>query len=92
LIRQVRLMRSRSVEPLGSGDLLRPWEEEAVSFAAADFNVLTPVRLAVLDRELMAGRAIFRVCSMDSPSGLSAGRDTWRYMARSTVWSAYTGG
>jgi CRP/FNR family cyclic AMP-dependent transcriptional regulator len=53
LIRQVRLMRSRSVEPLGPGDLLRPWEEEAVSFATADFNVLTPVRLAVLDRELM---------------------------------------
>jgi hypothetical protein len=53
LIREVRLMGSRSIEPLGSGDLIRPWEEEAVSFAVADFSVLTPTRLAVLDREFM---------------------------------------
>jgi CRP-like cAMP-binding protein len=53
LIREVRLMRSRSVEPLGPGDLIRPWEEEAVSFAVAHFQALTPTRLAVLDQEVM---------------------------------------
>jgi CRP/FNR family cyclic AMP-dependent transcriptional regulator len=50
MIREVDVMRSRSVEPLGPGDLIRPWEEEAVSFAVAEFTVLTPTRLALLDR------------------------------------------
>jgi hypothetical protein len=59
LIREVRLMRSRSVEPLGPGDLIRPWEEEAVSFAVAHFQVLTPTRLAVLDEEVMRRAAHF---------------------------------
>jgi CRP/FNR family transcriptional regulator, cyclic AMP receptor protein len=49
LTRTVELGGSHSVEPLGPGDLLRPWQEDAVSFVQTTFSVLTPTRLAVLD-------------------------------------------
>jgi hypothetical protein len=58
LTREVTLMGARSVEPLGPGDLLRPWQEEAVSFVTATFTILAPVRMAILDRDFAtrAGR------------------------------------
>jgi hypothetical protein len=45
---------SQSVEPLGPGDLLRPWQDDAVSFVDAEITVVIPSRLAALDRDLIA--------------------------------------
>jgi CRP/FNR family cyclic AMP-dependent transcriptional regulator len=53
LTREVRLATGRSIEPLGPGDLLRPWQEDAASFVDAEITVLTPATVAVLDREFV---------------------------------------
>lgn len=54
LIRTVSVMGSRSTEPLGPGDVLRPWQEDVVSFADSEMVALTPVSLARLDHSLIA--------------------------------------
>src|SRR5262245_41672701 len=59
MTREVSVLGSQGVEPLGPGDLIRPWEEEAVSFAAAEFTVLTPARLAILDRDAVRRAGYF---------------------------------
>ena len=54
LARRVNLERFECTELLGQGDLLRPWTFEGMAVASiptgVTWNVLEPVRLAVLDR------------------------------------------
>jgi CRP/FNR family cyclic AMP-dependent transcriptional regulator len=50
--REVGVLSSRSVELLGPGDLIRPWQEDVTSFADASWHVLEPARLGVLDRSV----------------------------------------
>jgi CRP/FNR family cyclic AMP-dependent transcriptional regulator len=49
LLRELTVARSRSVEFLARGDLLRPWTELQPSFSAVTFRVTQRLRLAVLD-------------------------------------------
>lgn len=49
VVRETRLAGSQSLEPLGAGDLLRPWQGEATSFAQGSLRALTSARVAVLD-------------------------------------------
>lgn len=48
LVRRVEVGRGSSIELLGRGDLLRPWQEDASSFCAASWEVLEPTTLAVM--------------------------------------------
>lgn len=48
MVREVRVAGAASVELLNSGDLLRPWLEDAASFVSATWQCLVTVRLAVL--------------------------------------------
>ena len=61
LTRDVRLATTNCAELLAAGDLLRPWEpgEELPFSVEVGWEVLTPTRVAVLDRRLTAtvGRA-----------------------------------
>jgi CRP-like cAMP-binding protein len=59
VVRETRIDGSKSLEPLGPGDLVRPWMEEAASFAESDLRALTPARIAVLDREFALRAAKF---------------------------------
>jgi hypothetical protein len=59
LKREVRLATGRSIEPLGPGDLLRPWQEDAASFVAGEITVLIPATVATLDREFLARAGAF---------------------------------
>jgi CRP/FNR family transcriptional regulator, cyclic AMP receptor protein len=52
LLRRTRVNGSRSGELLSRGDLIRPWIEDPVSFSRAEWRVMEPVRLAVLDRRV----------------------------------------
>jgi len=56
LKREVVVANSRSIEPLGPGDLLRPSQEDAVSFVKGEITVVRPVTLAVIDHDFL-GRA-----------------------------------
>lgn len=48
LVRRVEVDRGRSIELLGRGDLLRPWQEDASSFCRASWEVLEPTTVVVL--------------------------------------------
>lgn len=48
LVRRVEVAQGSSVELLGSGDLLRPWQEDASSFCAASWEVLEQSTLLAL--------------------------------------------
>jgi CRP/FNR family transcriptional regulator, cyclic AMP receptor protein len=50
LCRELDVAGARSVELLGRGDLLRPWQEDAASFSEPTWRVLEELRLAELDR------------------------------------------
>ena len=54
LIREVTVGGGRSLELLGDGDLLRPWQEDASSFCVSHWRSLTTSKLAVLDRRCVA--------------------------------------
>ncbi|MGH2980710.1 MAG: helix-turn-helix domain-containing protein [Solirubrobacterales bacterium] len=56
--RHLDVAEARSVELLSAGDLLRPWQEDAVSFVRADWQVLERVEIALLSEDfaLRAGR------------------------------------
>lgn len=58
LVRRVIVDGSRSGELLNRADLVRPWVEDPVSFCDADWRVVEPTRLAVLDRAVAV-----RLCS-----------------------------
>lgn len=49
IARDVEVANARSVELLSSGDLLRPWQEDAVSFVSARWKVLERTEIALLD-------------------------------------------
>jgi hypothetical protein len=51
MTRELHLAKARSVELLSTGDLLRPWDEDAASFVDAAWYVQERMRLAVLNRE-----------------------------------------
>ena len=54
ILREVRVAGRVCSEPLGPGDILRPWDEEiddASVIARSSWTVLSPVRLALLDGE-----------------------------------------
>jgi hypothetical protein len=59
IVRETRIDGSRSVEPLGPGDIVRPWQEDAASFAVSDFEVLMPAKIAILDRAFALRAARF---------------------------------
>jgi CRP/FNR family cyclic AMP-dependent transcriptional regulator len=58
VFRKLTVAGSRSLELLSRADLLRPWQEDESSFAHSQWEVLTPVRYAILDRQFTraAGR------------------------------------
>jgi CRP/FNR family cyclic AMP-dependent transcriptional regulator len=58
MARELAVAGASSVELLTRGDLLRPWQEDSASFAAAEWRVLDRVSLARLDRRFAtyAGR------------------------------------
>ena len=58
LLRRVLIEGGRSVELLGPGDCLLPWQEEGTSFARAEWEALEPSRVAVVD--LRQGSALSR--------------------------------
>jgi CRP/FNR family transcriptional regulator, cyclic AMP receptor protein len=55
LVRRVEVDRGRSVELLGRGDLLRPWQEDASSFCLASWEVLEATTLVVLGPAVSRG-------------------------------------
>ena len=55
LIRRVEVAQGTSVELLGRGDLLRPWQEDASSFCTASWEVLERMTLVVLGPGLARG-------------------------------------
>jgi hypothetical protein len=57
IARQVQVSESRCLELLGSGDLLRPWQEDAASFVWTHWQVLTRTRAMLLTTDFTA-----RVC------------------------------
>jgi hypothetical protein len=46
--------RGRSLELLGKGDLLRPWQEDAASFSEVAWSVIEPTSVAVLGDSVAA--------------------------------------
>lgn len=52
LIRSVQVAGGCSVELLGAGDLIRPWQEDAASFADGSWMVLEDATLVALDQKL----------------------------------------
>jgi CRP/FNR family transcriptional regulator, cyclic AMP receptor protein len=61
LVRRVTVGQRHGAELLGEGDLIRPHQEDADGYASvaqtAEWSVLAPARLAVLDHDLIAGLA-----------------------------------
>jgi CRP/FNR family transcriptional regulator, cyclic AMP receptor protein len=52
LVRRLTVDQSRAGELLASGDLIRPWVEDPVSFCDADWRVMEAARLAILGRSV----------------------------------------
>lgn len=48
LVRRVEVAQGSSIELLGGGDLLRPWQEDASSFCSASWEVLEQTTVLVL--------------------------------------------
>ncbi len=59
VVRETRIDGSKSIEPLGPGDIIRPWQEDAASFAVSGLHALTAAQIAVLDREFALRAAKF---------------------------------
>jgi CRP-like cAMP-binding protein len=59
MTREVRIADGYSLEILGPGDLLAPWQEDAVSFSRSRFEALSDVELACLRSDLIARVAHF---------------------------------
>jgi hypothetical protein len=57
LVRRVEVAQGSSAELLGSGDLLRPWQEDASSFCAASWEVLEKSTLLALGPGFTRGLA-----------------------------------
>jgi CRP/FNR family transcriptional regulator, cyclic AMP receptor protein len=68
LVRQISVDKARSAELLGRGDIIRPWLEDPVSFCEAEWRVMEPARLAILDRRTglkLCGRPELSAALMD---------------------------
>ncbi len=76
LIRRVRVDGSQSGELLLHGDVVRPWVEDPISFCNADWRVIEPARLAVLDRVVA-----IRLCSRPELSAALLDKQTERSRA-----------
>jgi CRP/FNR family transcriptional regulator, cyclic AMP receptor protein len=83
LLRRIGIDGSRSAELIASGDLIRPWIEDPISFNSVEWRVMEPVRLAVLDR-----RVGIRICS--SPELTAALLDRVMLRTRSLAIHAAT--
>lgn len=57
LARRIEVDRGGSVELLGRGDLLRPWQEDASSFCRDSWEVLEPTTLVILSPTMARGLA-----------------------------------
>ncbi len=57
LVRRVEIAQGSSVELLGNGDLLRPWQEDASSFCAASWEVLEQSTMLALGPGFTRGLA-----------------------------------
>jgi CRP/FNR family transcriptional regulator, cyclic AMP receptor protein len=57
MIRRLTIGASSAIEPLGRGDLIRPWQEDAASFSRASWSVVEWAELAVLDGAFTAALA-----------------------------------
>jgi CRP/FNR family cyclic AMP-dependent transcriptional regulator len=57
LVRRIEIAQGSSVELLGRGDLLRPWQEDASSFCAASWEVLEQSTLLALGPGFTRGLA-----------------------------------
>lgn len=57
MVRELAVGDSSALEPLGQGDLIRPWQEDAASFCLATWAVVQPAELAVLDGAFTAALA-----------------------------------
>jgi hypothetical protein len=60
LARRVDLGKARSFEPLGPGDIVCPWQEDAVSFARSRFEVIKDAEIVDLTDELVSRAARFK--------------------------------
>jgi CRP/FNR family cyclic AMP-dependent transcriptional regulator len=58
LVRRLAVERAHSGELLATGDLIRPWLEDPISFCEADWRVMEPTNLAILSRSVA-----LRLCS-----------------------------
>jgi CRP-like cAMP-binding protein len=59
LTRELVVDRARSVELLGAGDVIRPWQEDASSFCASTWQALEPTQVAILDDRVVAAMAAY---------------------------------
>jgi CRP-like cAMP-binding protein len=50
--RELRVAGGRSVELLGAGDIMRPWQEDSASFCDSRYRAVVATRLAALDEGL----------------------------------------
>jgi hypothetical protein len=73
ILRRTEINGARSGELISSGDLIRPWLEEPISFSNFEWRVMEPSRLAVLDRRLGV-----RLCSRPELSAALLDRLTLR--------------
>ena len=55
LVRRLRVARGSSVELLGHGELLRPWQEDTSSFCASSWEVLEETTLLLLTARIAEG-------------------------------------
>lgn len=53
LVRRIEVGAGSSIELLGRGELLRPWQEDTSSFCASSWEVVEPTSLARLGPELL---------------------------------------
>jgi CRP-like cAMP-binding protein len=55
LVRRIEVAQGTSIELLGRGELLRPWQEDASSFCASSWEVVEPTAVAQLSSQLTRG-------------------------------------
>ena len=73
ILRRTEINGALSGELISTGDLIRPWLEEPISFSNFEWRVMEPTRLAVLDRRLGV-----RLCSRPELSAALLDRLTLR--------------
>lgn len=75
LVRRVEIAQGSSVELLGGGDLLRPWQEDASSFCAASWEVLEKSTLLALGPGFTRGLTLWPTVAANlAMRGLSRSR------------------